>query len=556
MTRHALSTRVLLIFGLIAFLLTGCTNTNTGQTQAAKQNEKPPAASRQQASHSQGGELVIAAMEQLPVFDPFGVSKRETHLHDLERITYQGLFTQGSDQSLEPSLATGYTIDRTKPKPAVVVTLRKGAVWPDGKPVTVEDVLFTYQEYARPYYYGVWRKWSHLLDGVSPFRTGKAAAISGITVDRQQGTIRFSLSRDDVSFLQSLTVPLLPKHQLAGKTTGEIDALSKTGKLLGAGPFQVDSLTPREWTLVANSSFYGSKPRLNSIRVIPLAQAKLEEELKAGRVHVSWLSPELASKLAQVENGRIVSAAAKGYHFLGYNLQSPALQDITIRKALAQAISPGQISKDSLYGWADPVKSPLAPGSFAYEPGEWPAFQPDAAAKAFAQKGYTKEKPLPLAFVYPANNQVRERLARELSKALEQLPVRLEKKALPPDQFVSYLFGGSKVDLYLYAWEYPADPVELNRLWHSREKVGERGFNASRYVNPEADQLLEKAQRLLPASERKPLYGAWQKQFSQDLPIYPLVQVRNPYFVSAQVHGVPDQLGIDPLNSIEEWWIE
>lgn len=550
MTSRVLSTRVLVIFGLIASLIVGCTSA------AQKSAEQTSVEKTQKTAPRSGGELVIAMQEKLPVFDPFGVSKKETRLHELERITYQGLFRHDDQYRLEPALASGYTIDRSQSKPAVVVTLRKGAVWSDGKPVTVDDVLFTYQEYARPYYYGVWREWSHLLEGVSPFRTGKAAAIAGITVDRERGTVRFALTRDDARFLQSLTAPLLARHQLAGKSTGEIDALSKAGKLLGTGPYRIASVSAQEWVFAKSSNPNGNKPRIERIRVVPLAQAKLEEELKAGRIHISWVSPMQAASLAKSDMGRIVPAAARGYHYVGFNLQSPALQDISIRRALAMAVSTEQLAEEAFYGWADPAQSPLAPGSFAYAPGKWPIFQPKEAARLLAQKGYSKEKPLQLTLVYPAHNQVRERLVKELGKAWEPLPVRLEKKAIPADRYVAYLYGGSKLDLYVNAWEYPADPAGLSRLWHSREKVGELGLNASRYQNPAADQWLDQGARLLSEAERKQAYAAWQRQFAQDLPIMPLVQVRNPYYVAWQVQGITEQLGLYPFANVADWWLE
>jgi len=553
MTRHVLSTRALVIFGMLAVLLYGCSAAEPGPRAAEKQAVEPPP---QAATPQRGQELVIGAMERLPAFDPFGVSKKKAQLHDLERITYQGLFAYGDDLSLVPALASGYTIDRSQSKPAIVVTLRKEAVWSDGKPVTVDDVMFTYEQYARPHYYGVWREWSHLLEGVSPFRTGKAAAISGITVDRSKGTIRFALVRDDVAFLQSLTAPVLAKHQLAGKSIGEIDALSKAGKLLGTGPFQMNSFTSTEWTYAVNSSYYGSKPRLERLRVIPVTATHMQEQLDAGSIHISWVSPEQAAQMGQLHQGKIIPAAAHGYHFVGFNLQSPAVKDPAVRIALAKAIPIEQIAKERFYGWADPVQSPLAPGSFAYTATAWPSYQPEEAGQVLAQKGYTKEKPLVLTFVYPADSPVRERLASALSKAWGNLPVQLEKKALPADQFVSYLFGGSKVDLYLYAWEYPTDPAELSRLWHSRGKVGEKGLNASRYEKAQADQWLEKGARLLPQPERQKVYAAWQKQFAQDLPIFPLIQIRNPYFVSNHVQGIPETLGFHPYERIADWWLD
>ncbi|NGQ94821.1 hypothetical protein G3578_06440 [Brevibacillus sp. SYP-B805] len=563
MVTSALSKRVLLLL-LAASLMTGCTPGQLPSLQTSPAQSPPPQTPLPTGSPAapasaprEGGELVAAALGKLPSFDPFGVSKQETALTDFESLAYRGLFTHGPDRSLVPALASGYTIDRTQGKPAVVVTLRRGAAWSDGQPVTVDDVVFTYEIYANPHYYGVWRKWSHLLDGVSPFRAGKAPHIAGITADPKKGTVRFALVRDDVTFLQSLTAPLLPKHQLAGRPIGELDALSRSGRMVGAGPFQVKALAEGAWQFAANSHYDEGKPHLDAVRVVPVPPSRLADEVKAGRIHFSWISPEMAHQLTVVGGEAwIATGPANGYHFLGFNTQSPALQDVAIRRALAQAVSPRAITEESFWGLAAVAKGPLAPGSFAYAPGEMPAYQPEAAAGALARKGYTREKPLVLTLTYPGGNPVRDRLVDSLLKSWSSLPVRIEKKALPAEEFAAAVFGGSKLDLYLYAWKYPDDPTELMQLYHSREKVGELGLNASRYQNRQADQLLERGQLLLPAEERKKVFAAWQQRFAADLPIFPLLALPNRYLVSNRLHGVPQQLETQPFAEIHTWWVE
>jgi|GEM_PF-2344035 len=551
----ALSKRLLLFLMLTAVLVTGCTDDSSPPANPQQAEQSP--VKQEQTVPVEGGELVMGAVSKLPAFDPYGVSKKETELHEWEKLTYRGLLTHGDDYSLQPALAESYKIDRSGPKPAVVVTLRKGAVWSDGKPVTVEDVVFTYHEYARPHYYGVWRKWSHLLDGVSPYRTGKAQAITGITADAAQGTVRFVLARDDVSFLQSLTAPLLPKHQLQGKSIGEIDTLSREGKIIGAGPYQIASLAASEWRYRSNAGYYEGKPRLTSVRVIPVAPERVAEEIAAGRVHISWTSPDAAHRLREAgeKAAAVQTASAHGYHLVGFNLQHPVLRDGAVRRALAQAIPREQILQELFYGLAQSADGPLAPGSFADAAGEKLTYNPDQARQVLAQKGFTETKPLQLSFIYPSGNGVREQLANRLIAAWEQLPVTITKQGLPPEAFAAHLFGGKPMDLYLYAWEYPADPAELIELFHSREKVGELGLNASRYANKQADQLLERGQLLLAADERKKVFAELQQQIARDLPIVPLVQIPNHYMISAHLKGV-ERLGLDPFRQVHTWWIQ
>ncbi|UFJ41551.1 ABC transporter substrate-binding protein [Brevibacillus humidisoli] len=542
---------------VIAVLLTGCTDGQSAPPPPASDPAPAAESESESATPKSGGQLVVGSIGGLPVFDPFGTAKQEAALTPYESLAYEGLLVYGEDGLLKANLASDYRLEKVDGKPVVTLSLPKQRKWADGKPITVEDVRFTLETYSRPDYYGVWRESTHLIEGVSRFRRGKDEHISGITVAPEQGTVRISLDRDDVAFLPLLTAPLLPQHQLQGKSLDEISSLSIGGQLIGTGIFQPQQMSEQEWVFAANGSYHGEKPLLDSVKVIPLQQEKVGEEVASGRVHISMVSPEVAHLLNEQDTAvQIKTAEAHGYHFIGYNLASEKLQDLVVRQALSQAVPVEKIVDELFYSFAQPVKSPLHPASFAYEAGVLPGFDPKAAQAVLKEKGYSQEKPLVLTMVYPSGSQVRQRLVDALLEAWKSLPVKVETKPLQPDEFHAYLFGGQATDLYLYAWQYPLDPSELIKIWHSRERVGELGLNASRWTNPQADQLLEKGQLLLDEKERQKLFGDWQKQFAADLPILPLVEVQNPYCISTRLHGVADRLGMQPFREIGSWWLE
>ncbi len=546
---------------LAAFcLLTGCT---IGQSQSTGA-EPPPVSLTQlnpQAAGAgvprEGGELIVASADSLPAFDPFGVSKTDSALTPYESLVYRGLLRRAPDGSLVPDLAREYRFERSNGKPVVTLTLRPGAKWADGQPITAEDVRYTLEMYARPDYYGVWKRQTHLLQGVSPYRFGKAAHIGGITADAATGVIRIAVERDDIRFLALLTAPLLHKQQVAGKSPDEIDQLSRAGKLTATGPFQAEFLGEREWRFRANAHAWDGKPRLDAVRVVVVSASQLPDEIKAGRVHIAWLSPAMASRLSNDPSlpGVFKETHGNGFHFLGYNMESQPLRDVRVRRALAQALSPEALARDVFLGRAEAAKSPLAPGSFAYVPAETPPYDPQAAQSLLRQKGYSERHPLALTLVYP-DHPVRRQLADEILAAWRSLPVRVETKALKPDEFAAYVFGGSPFDLYLYAWTYPDDPAGLIDVWHSREKVGELGLNASRYANPEQDRRLERGLLMLSATERRTLYADWQQTFAADLPAVPLVEAHNTYFVSRKLHGLADGIPAQLFADVRNWWLE
>ena len=59
----------------------------------------------------------------------------------VSRQIYEALVSRGLDMSIEPQLATGWTIENPT---TWVFTLRKGVTFHDGSPLTASDVVFSF----------------------------------------------------------------------------------------------------------------------------------------------------------------------------------------------------------------------------------------------------------------------------------------------------------------------------------------------------------------------------------------------------------------------------
>ncbi|MGD8188457.1 ABC transporter substrate-binding protein [Brevibacillus ginsengisoli] len=556
MIRRMLSLLAICVLSLFS-VLSGCASIRQQTIDAPDPLSSHPTEQVRNLTSYPSNELTIGSLDRMPTFDPFGTSKQEALLTAYESLSYRGLVTYGSKRLFDPSLASDVQINRNQGKPMITLTLRPEMRWSDGQPITTDDVLFTYQMYARPDYYGVWRNQMFLIAGVSDYRSGKAPGIAGITCDKSKRKVQISLTEERISFLDALSAPLLPQHQVADKSLEEITRLSQTGKLVGAGPYQAERLDEKKWEFEANSNYYQGKPHIDYLRVVQIDQGHLEPGNNQNpAILFSWIPPNLARSLAPFSNAAILMARGNGYHFLGFNTASAQLKDVSVRRALAQAIPVKQMAEQVFYGFAVQAKS-LSPRKLStYPTDQLPSYDPNTAKKILAQHGYTRQKRLVLTLHYP-DDPVRKRMAEFVVKSWEALPVNIVTKSLPAEQFTEHVFGGNPVDLYLYAWRYPRNPSEFRALFHSGEKVGELGLNASRYVNQEADQLLEKSQAFLPDEERKRLLTKWQQRFSTDLPIFPLVEAANPYYVAkGKLKGVVEPLGAQPFDNIHQWFLE
>ena len=91
---------------------------------------------------AQDGELTIAYNVNLPSFDPtVGPSAVNPTIQGIYQSVFDQYIGQAPDLKLIPGLLTewGWNDDRSK----VVMTVREGATWHDGSPVTPEDVAWS-----------------------------------------------------------------------------------------------------------------------------------------------------------------------------------------------------------------------------------------------------------------------------------------------------------------------------------------------------------------------------------------------------------------------------
>ena len=124
-----------------------------------------------------GGTMTISTT-RFQTFNP--LFNRNKDLFQIHHLLYEGLVTFKEDMSIEPLLAKSWKFNGGE---SVDFTLRTGVKWHDGEPLTVDDVIFTFDAIK-----GNIRG----LNKISVYRQS-LENITGITkID--EGTIRFGLS--------------------------------------------------------------------------------------------------------------------------------------------------------------------------------------------------------------------------------------------------------------------------------------------------------------------------------------------------------------------------
>ncbi len=146
-----------------------------------------------------GGELVSSTIGEGPkTFNPFNSKDNISAL--MSGIMYDGLLTTDpiSGQPI-PKLAKSYTISPNGKD--YTINLRHGVKWSDGKPITADDVVFTWKDI--------------IFAGL-----GDTSARDSLVIDGQLPTIRkiddytviFSTPKPFAPFIRMLSTPIAPKH--------------------------------------------------------------------------------------------------------------------------------------------------------------------------------------------------------------------------------------------------------------------------------------------------------------------------------------------------------
>lgn len=144
-----------------------------------------------------GGTLVASTIGEGPkTFNPFNSKDNISSL--LSEIMYDGLLsTDAITGQPIPKLAKDFTVNGD----TYLIHLRKGIKWSDGKPITADDVVFTWQNIIFDGYGNTSIRDSIVVDGKLP------------TVRKiDDYTVEFKTPKPFAPFIRMLSSPIAPKH--------------------------------------------------------------------------------------------------------------------------------------------------------------------------------------------------------------------------------------------------------------------------------------------------------------------------------------------------------
>jgi peptide/nickel transport system substrate-binding protein len=275
--------------------------------------------------------------------------------------------------SLAPSLAQSLNI--SDDKVIYDMTIRKGATFHDGTPVTAEDVRFSFERYRGA-------QATQIKDRVASIETPDS------------GHVRFQLKTpwpDFLTFYASATGAgwVVPKAYV--EKVGE-EGFKKAP--IGAGPYKFVSFNPGvELVLEAFEGYWRKSPGVKRLvlKVIPEEATRLAA-LKRGEVDIAYsLQGEIAEELQRTGNLTLKAPIVNGTFWLYFpdqwDTKSP-WHDVRVRQAAVLAIDTKTINQALALGFAHNTGS-IVPENFDYYwRGPAPIYDPGKAKKLLAEAGF------------------------------------------------------------------------------------------------------------------------------------------------------------------------
>jgi peptide/nickel transport system substrate-binding protein/oligopeptide transport system substrate-binding protein len=455
---------------------------------------------------------------------------------------YDGLTAFDQHLNIVPALARYWEI--SPDGKTYTFELREDARFHNGKPVTAEDCVFSFERLLTPglnepnYHY-----FSRIV-GAQDFREGRAKKVAGLrALDERTFQIRFTTPFvPALSVLSMYCSKILPKEAVLAKG----DAFFRAP--VGTGPFRFSHWIGREEDpaipiirgvpqgirLEANADYSGGAPYLDGVIFRAVYNSpNAKEEIPLNEMVDCIETPvERYHDWVQVETDKLLSL-----NYIILPSAFPPYDDPRVRRALNYALNKRSLLDASPFTAGTPAATGIVPPGI---PGFWPlgkayAHDVEKSQKLLVQAGYPGGKEIPpLRDIVLGRNRRAEARRQCLTDCMSKIgvevkpwnvkrPVAYDDPALLHRPVVRYL-----------GWiaDFPDPDNFLRPLFHSTSPI-----NRSRYHNPEVDRLLDLAWSETSYQERNDLYRRIEKLILLDAPIIPLDYGRQRFLVRPNVKG-------------------
>jgi oligopeptide transport system substrate-binding protein len=437
--------------------------------------------------------------------------------------------------------------------------LRPNAQYWDGTPVRAQDFVFAWQRLIDPRLASPSEAFfdADVLNGdkisvLDPQRDAAkmnaAVATLGLKATDDH-TFQVTLSHRDPAFLWLAAMP-------AGAPIRQ-DIVSKFAdkwattpdSLLTNGPFKVTEMVMNDHlTVVPNPHYWGPRPTLTGINflVINDGAAALAKYTSGGIDEIDVQPAQAAEVAGDASLTRdLMKTPSLTVFWLAFHVTSSPLNNVRVRRALAQAIDRSAFVAQVFQGQAQPAETFIPKGMYGYAPslGVAQKFDVSQARATLAASGVSARQLSGIKFSYDKSSDFQKATATFVRDQLKvNLGVTVTLQALDTNTFNSRLGSGNFQMAGPLGWtaDYP-DPADWYQVF-----LMTSSHNVGLYQNQQYDNFVHVAGADLQPDRRDQEYQQAQQILVGDAPVAFLAQTVNWNMVRSYVKG-------STPTSVDEW---
>lgn len=426
--------------------------------------------------------------------NPFRHYNRGPGIYKME-LVYDSLL-QRDEKGIIPWLAEHY--ETSGDGKILTFRLVQGAKWHDGRPVTADDVLFTFDYCSRH---------KPVRDNLS-YR-GKSL-IEKAWADGPH-SVAVMLTEPAVTALERIgNVRILPKH--VWEKVEDPLTYEGEGWLTGCGPFRLDRYDPIQgaYRMVAVDDYWGQQPAVSALEWVPIANGPLAFD--RGELDLLVLNPTMAEKYKGQPDYKMLSVY--GMHCF-HLLMNPKRVAPLGERQVRQAVLTG-IDREKMVRWLEKGYGLLGSQGYVPSTSPWhnpqiPRYDHDPRQAEKLLGGRTLEATLTVG-----NTPKEVKMAEMVRNDLEKIGIVLKVRSLDGKARDAAVRDGDYEMAIVKYGGLGGDPGYLSSVFRSG---GHKAFKLVDWSDPELDRLLDAQEVERDPRRRKEIVFEIQRRIAEELPV-------------------------------------
>jgi oligopeptide transport system substrate-binding protein len=426
---------------------------------------------------------------------------------------FSGLVAFNPQLQVAPDLAESWDLDAS----GTVYTfhLRANARFHNGRPVTAQDVIYSWERAASPAV-DSHTVLTYLGDivGIGARRAGQAEHISGLRA-LDDHTLQVTIDAPKPYFLMKLTYTTAAIVDRANVESGPDWYRTPNG----TGPYRLIRWEPGKLELLERfDGFYLPPPPIRYL-VTQLYAGVGTRLYETGAIDITSVSRADVARMrdpAEPLHAEFHESASMCTSYISFDVTQPPFDDPQVRQAFALAVDRQRYIDIVLRGAAIPAHGLYPPALPGYNPAlAGLAFDPALARQRLAESRYGDAAHLPPITLTDSGfgSDVNAGTAALVGMWQATLGVAIQVENLEPDRYQDEVQAGRHGQLLGAGWcaDYPDPENFADVLFHTGAEQ-----NRGHYSNPALDRLLEQARVERDTGKRISMYQQAERMLVDD----------------------------------------